>query len=149
MTIECGYLLRVQSEGKPDAFKGEIELQQISGIFFLVPHAAVRNPGKSPTHSFKVKNRAGDYVHFGNAWQKEFKSGQKGYFFSITIDGPGMPHSITVNAWPDDEQPKETPKEYPANFTVRWQRPKPQGATVIGGGSEAPASGVDQDEIPY
>ena len=147
MSIECGYLLRVQSEGRPDAFKGEIELQQISGVFFLVPHVDVRVPGRSPTHSFKVKNLAGDFVHFGNAWQKQFKNGKAGYFFSITIDGPGMPHSVTVNAWPDDDQPKDTPKDHPANFTVKWQRPKPQPATVIGGGAPE-ASGVD-DEIPY
>lgn len=145
MSIECGYLIRKQVEGKPTVFHGEIDLAQIAGEFYLIPHAEKRDPEKSPDYAFKIRGRSGDFVHFGNAWRKPFKK-QKGDFFSITIDGPGMDRSVTVNAWPSDQQPDGTPKGEPANYDIKWQRPKPGAAAVVGGGS---AGEPIDDEIPF
>lgn len=146
MTIECGYCLRRESEGKPDVFEGEINFRSIEGHFFLVPHAEKRKEN-SPDYLFKLKNpRSGDFDQVGNAWVKDMKAG--GSFFSITVDHPALTQApVYLAAFPDDTQPKDTPKGKSANFTLRWGRPK------VGARSDdaaaAAASGVGSDAIPF
>jgi len=143
LTIECGYLLRKDVEGKPTVFHGEIDTVSISGEFYLIPHASKRNE-KSPDYAFKIKNRAGDFTHFGNAWAKQFKAG-KGEFFSITVDGPGMGSPVYVAAFPDDDQPEGTDKKKPANYTIKWGRKKAGAPATVGDAGP----GQQDDEIPY
>ncbi|MGB0749701.1 MAG: DUF736 family protein [Magnetospiraceae bacterium] len=141
MSIECGYCIRQEVPGKPTVFHGELEnIPNIGGEFYLIPHPTKRGEN-SPDYAFKIRAQDGNFVHFGNAWIKNFKDGG-GSFFSITIDGPGMGAPVYVSAFPDDEQPKETPKDKPSNFTIRWGRPR-------GGMSMAANQAPVNDAIPY
>lgn len=146
MAIECGYALRRDVEGKPTVYNGEIDFGNIIGEFYLIPHVNVRTEN-SPQYEFKMRNRSGAFGSVGNAWVKKLKTG--GSFFSITIDHPHITDKpVYIAAFPDDEQPKDTPKNAPANFTLRWSRPRAgAGGQDFGGGAPAPATGDDQ--IPY
>ncbi|OEJ64663.1 DUF736 family protein [Magnetovibrio blakemorei] len=147
MAIECGYVLRRDVEGKPTVYAGEIDFGNIIGDFYLIPVAEKRDPVKSPDYEMKMKSRSGQYGVVGQCWVKKLKAG--GSFFSITVDHPHMTDKpIYLAAFPDDEQPKDTPKGKPANFTLRWSRPKAGNGGQDFGGAPSPSS-VDNDSIPY
>ena len=140
--METGHLERVEREGKPVVYMGQIELPQITGDIALIPHAAKRSES-SPDYAVKIRTPGRDYMPSGNAWVKKFKS-QAGNFFSITVDNPGMAAPVYVSAFPDDDQPKDA--KHPSFFTIQWGRPR-RGAGL----PEADPAGdaVTTDEIPY
>jgi uncharacterized protein (DUF736 family) len=145
MSIDVGHCERVVSEGKPDVFYGELAVEGLQTDFYIVPAAAKRKD-TSPDMNLKIRGRDGSWVHFGNVWLKDFKTGG-GQFMSIQIDGYSLPAPINVAAFPDDEQPKDTPKGRPSQYTLRWgrQRGGRGGPPVDNGGAQAPLN----DEIPY
>lgn len=148
MSIECGYALRVENEGKPTVFRGEVNLGRINGEFYLIPHPQVRNPGKSPEYAVKMKSANGDFATVGNAWVKKMNAG--GSFFSVTVDHPFLTEKpVYLSVFPDDEQPKDTPKSKPANYSVRWSRPRAGAGAQDFGGASMGGEAVADDHIPY
>lgn len=85
----------------------------------------------------------GAWESFGNAWRKKMKVG--GHMFSVTLDAPQLPKPIYVAMFPDDEQPKDTPKNLPASYSLSWSRPRRQSGPVNAPPADAPAN----DQIPY
>lgn len=140
---EVGHLERMETEGRPTVFMGEVLLPQISGEVCLVPHHSKRS-AQSPDFAVKVRSRKGTpWVQMGNAWVKSTKEAKPVDFFSITIDGPTLAAPIYVSAFPDDQQPgKSTDK--PSQFSIRWQRQRGQRQAAM----PADVPPLD-DEIPY
>ena len=142
MSIELGYLLRVDVEGKPSVYHGEISFDGYDGEVFLVP--AVKASDKSPDYTVKLKI-ADAWQERGGAWRRPLKKG--GFLLSLGIDGPEFRQGLNAAAFPDDEQPRETPKNNPATFTIKWSRAKPQAAAP--NASASTSGGPVADEIPY
>jgi uncharacterized protein (DUF736 family) len=145
MSIEVGHCERVISEGKPDVFYGELAVEGLQSDFYIVPVPDKRTE-RSPDMALKIRGRNGQWVHFGNVWLKDFRNGA-GQFMSIQIDGYNLPAPVNVAAFPDDEQPKDTPKGRPSQYTIRWGRPRGgRGAPPMDQGA---AAAPLNDEIPY
>ena len=140
--MEVGHLERLERQGKPPGFIGQIQVGNIVGeiALKLLPSKRTEN---SPDYEVLLRpENVRSWGVRGAAWVKEFKDG-KGQFFSITIDGPEQDAPCYVAAFPADEQPKETPKDKPAIYNIRWGRPR----GVNSGVATTPAA-LD-DEIPF
>lgn len=141
--MEVGHLERVERPNKPVVYLGEIMLGRVSGDICLVP-AKVKRTDQSPDFEVKLRQHGTPaWVASGAAWRKPSKD-RTGFYFSVTVDGPDFVKPYYVAAFADDEQPKDTAKDKPVFFTVKWGRPR--------GGGQAPAAGERQsvdDEIPY
>lgn len=143
MSIDLGYMLRKQVDGKPDVFHGELNHSEYTGEFYLIP--AEKRTDNSPDYVVKVI-LGGGWQERGAAWLKPMKTGGK--YLSLSIDGPEFGQRFYVSGFPDDEQPKDTPKGAPVCYSLKWSRPDASKRSVAstpetGGG--APLN----DEIPY
>lgn len=140
MSIELGYLFAREVEGKPTVYQGEIRFQKYSDAIYLIPQP--KKSDKSP--DFAVKLKVGDdYEERGGAWRRPLKAG--GFMLSVAIDGPEFAEPLNAAAFPDDNQPKDTPKNAPVNFTIRWSRIKPRDGAPTASGAKPSL----EDEIPY
>ena len=140
--MEVGHLERIEKEGKPIVFGGQVEVGEVIGDVYLIPIAGPkRDPKNSPDYQVKLRKPNEDgYRSRGAAWVKEFKDGS-GQFFSITFDAPEFLRPVYVAAFPDDEQPKDAKAD--VFFTMRWGRAKPRD------GGAANPDPVADDAIPY
>ena len=61
--------------------------------------------GRKPSHRIYSRTRSGTEVEIGQAWLKKAKRGPTPgrYFFSITIDHPGVSRPLNVSAFYDAE----------------------------------------------
>lgn len=140
--MEVGHLERVEKPNRPVAYLGQIMLGKVSGDICLTP---VKSKLTDKFPDFDVKLRPHGQPEWsagGGAWRHAMKAG--GHCFTLSLDGPLFDERIRVSAFPDDEQPKDQPKDKPAFFTVVWKRDT--------GEWRAPASGertLVDDEIPY
>jgi len=142
MSNIVGHAERVQSEGKPDVFYGEIAVGGISGEVYLIPYADKRSD-KSPDYEVKMRGFSGDWESYGNAWAKKMKVG--GDMLSVTFDAPQLPQPVYVAMFPDDEQPKDTPKNKAASWSFTWSRPRRAGGPAMA----QPAQAATSDAIPF
>ena len=138
--MEYGHLERVEREGKPIVYYGEINMPNVSGEICLVPRREKRSED-SPDFEIKVKSPGRDWFPMGAAWAKKHKDG-RGIFFTLTLDHPGMAQPIYCAAFADDEDKQPKDADFPVNYTIIWGRaPK-----AAGGGSDPV---LDGDNIPY
>ena len=143
MTVEIGHLEVLKKPGKPTVYMGEISMPEFTGDICLVPYPADSGrKANAPAHKTMLRVPGRDWFHGGNSWRKDMKAG--GWFHSVTIDGPGFANPVYLAGFPDDEQPKDTKPDDPAQFTLKWGRPR---GGRSGGG--APARSVSDDHIPY
>lgn len=149
--MNCGDLTRIDSEGRPTVYHGNVmNIPGLgSGEVYLIPVDNKRQE-KSPDYDLKFRARDGAPFNIsGCAWENEMKKG--GNCFSIKFEAPGMPADdkgvipFFVNAYPDDEQPKEAEKGKPLFFGVSWSNDRKR-AGAKPPVKDAPAT---TDEIPY
>ncbi len=139
MSIDLGYMLRKQVEGKPEVFHGEINHSEYTGEFYLIPVTEKRTDN-SP--DFVVKVFLGGWQERGAAWLKPMRTGGK--YFSLSIDGPEFGQRFYLSGFPDDEQPKDTPKGAPVVYSLKWSRPDASKRSA----PVTPATGGGRDGMP-
>lgn len=143
MSIEVGFLELLKRDGKPNVLLGEINMAGLAGEIAMGPVKVRRDPVNSPHMEIQMKGPRGWY-EAGKAWKKDFTEGG-GYFYSLTFDGPQMEKPIYVAAFPDEDQPKDTPKGEAAQWTLKWGRPRGNRRSVMPDDGGASLN----DEIPF
>lgn len=106
--------LNPQSNDEMGEYVGRIQTLDLDLFIRLVANQRSSNPN-APSHSVLSKTKSGAWVQIGGAWLKTMQRGdrQGESFFSITLDDPGLPHSLNVAAFRKPEG---------NGFAITWRR---------------------------
>jgi len=107
-------VLNPLSNDEMGEYVGRIQTLDLDLFIRFVPQSRSAHP-TAPTHDVLAKTKSGTWVGVGAAWLRTMQRGdRKGEaFFSITLDDPGLPHSLNVAAFRRTEG---------NGFAVTWRR---------------------------
>ena len=128
--MEVGHLERVEIEGKPVVYRGEVTVAgMLDGELFLFENTDLRVE-KSPNWHVKYRPVGGSVMPLGAGWNGRTKESDQLYI-SLSLDAPTMPQRLYLSAFAAEEQPEHATKDAPCIMNIKWTRPRARTAPAM------------------